>query len=31
MGEGEMRLEKKWWKDVKFVRESERLREKGRF
>jgi len=31
MGEGEMNLEKKWWKEMKFVVERERLKEKGRF
>jgi len=26
-----MNLEKKWWKEMKFVGERERLREKGSF
>jgi len=25
-----MNLENKWWKEMKFIRERERLREKGR-
>jgi len=31
MGEGEMRLKKKWWKEVKFMGERERLSEKAKF
>jgi len=31
MGEGEMKLKKKWWKDVKFVRKGGRLSEEEGF